>query len=212
PHRCGRGRLHPSKITVALPGTDRPTAPRQPQSPPRITAVGSLTARKGHDVLLAALAQLQDLDWTAQIVGGPHDPDVAQALHAQCLALGLSARVTFVGEVDEAGLHAAYANTSIFALATRYEGYGMVFAEAIAHGLPIVTCLTGAVPDTVPADAGLLVAPDDPTAFADALRLLLTEPGIAKSLADAATRAAERLPTWQDTIRLVVTALEKTAQ
>ncbi len=203
-------RVPAERITVALPGSDRPERPSRPPATPHILTVGSLTRRKGHDVLLAALAQLQDLEWTAEIVGGPQDPAVAAALPEQAAALGLAERVRFVGEVDRASLNACYARASLFALATRYEGYGMVFAEATAHGLPIVSCAAGAVPETAPAESSLLVAPDDAAAFAAALRSILTNPALAARLREGATKAAERLPTWEEAVRLADRALKKT--
>uniref|UniRef100_UPI0028B10A8F glycosyltransferase family 4 protein n=1 Tax=Microbacterium sp. TaxID=51671 RepID=UPI0028B10A8F len=93
-------------------------------------------------------------------------------------------------------------------LATRYEGYGLVFDEALAHGLPIVSCRTGAVPETVPPDAGVLVAPDDPVAFADALRTLLVDRAHRARLAAAAARAGARLPTWEDTAEVAAGVLD----
>ena len=196
-----------AKITVALPGTERPSSPRQEPQTPHILAVGSLTRRKGHDILLDALAQVQDLDWTAEIVGGPHDPAVAAALPEQAARLGLTGRVRFIGELDRADLNACYQRASIFALATRYEGYGMVFAEATAYGLPIVSCAAGAVPETVPAGSSILVPPEDASAFADALRSLLTDNAKLAALTEGAQAAAEDLPTWEDAARLAGDAL-----
>ena len=200
-----------ARITIALPGTDLPPKPRQsPGSIPNILSVGSLTQRKGHDVLLSALASLTDLAWTATIVGGPHDPSVAARLKAQWAALGLEQRVQFAGELERDELDACYARASIFALATRYEGYGMVFAEATANGLPIVSCAAGAVPETAPKKSSILVPPDDPAAFARALRSVLTDPALEARLSDGAKRAAAALPTWDEAIRLAGLALEKT--
>ncbi|HKK30356.1 MAG TPA: glycosyltransferase family 4 protein [Alphaproteobacteria bacterium] len=198
-------------ITAARPGTDRPSQPRRSLDTHRILAVGSLTERKGHDVLLAALSRLTDLAWTAAIVGGPHDPSVAEALAAQRTALGLQNRLEFKGELGTAALHAEYASASLFALATRYEGYGMVFAEATAHGLPIISCDAGAVRHTAPVDASILVTPDDPAAFAAAVRSVLTDPALLARLGASAQRAATDLPTWDAAVQRVAHALARTA-
>ena len=200
----------PDLIRVALPGIARPCprpAPVQGDAPPLILSVGILHPRKGHDVLIAALHRIADLPWRAEIVGNPWEPGHAEALQAQIDDTGLSARIHLAGRVSADRLNALYAEARIFALATRYEGYGIVFNEALVHGLPVVSCRTGAVPDTVPADAGRLVARDDPAAFADALRDLLTVPGLRDTMAAAAQKRGDSLPTWADTAAVAADAL-----
>lgn len=186
-------------ITIARPGTDRPDRPRSPVAPPLILSVGIQHPRKGHDILLKALALIQDLDWTAVIAGKAYDADHALELARLHRDLGLGARVRLAGYVSDAELAELYAAASVFALATRHEGYGLVFDEALAHGLPVVSCRTGAVPDTVPAAAGRLVAPDDARAFAEALGDLLRDEAGYHRCADAALAAGRNLPGWADT-------------
>ncbi|MEM9678314.1 MAG: glycosyltransferase family 4 protein [Pseudomonadota bacterium] len=194
------------RITIAQPGkmerTAQPlTADRKhlPEDTPLILSVGIQHPRKGHDVLLRALAKLKHLPWRAVIVGSAHDPDHAQDLAGLVEQLGLKDRVELAGRIEQNRLDGLFAQASVFALATRYEGYGMVFDEALAWGLPIVSCTTGAVPDTVPRDSGTLVAPDDATAFAEALRHILTDDVTRTQMANASKRAGEALPTWQQT-------------
>lgn len=201
----------PARILIAPPGF-RPADPaRLPAAPPLILSVGILAPRKGHDILLTALAGLTDLDWQAIIVGAPLFPQTAAALHAQNAALGLAGRVRLTGLIDEAALIDLYRSTTVFALATRYEGYGMVFGEALLHGLPIVACRVGAVPQTVPEGAGLLVPPDDPAAFAAALRHLLTDAPARARIAAISTAAGQALPTAADTARVMARALDLAA-
>ena len=198
----------PERITIARPGTDRFARSPAPTDPPLILSVGIQHPRKGHDILLRALARLRSLDWTAVIVGAPYDTDHAAHLAHLRDTLGLSDRVRLTGRVSQEDLAGLYSAASVFALATRYEGYGLVFDEALAAGLPIVSCTTGAVPDTVPKAAGRLVPPDDAEAFAAALREVLTDPWLLKHLAEAAAEAGSRLPTWSDTARVAGRVLD----
>jgi glycosyltransferase involved in cell wall biosynthesis len=198
----------PSEITIVRPGTDRPLGPSAPVDPPLILSVGIQHPRKGHDILLRALAEVTDLAWRAVIVGSPYDPPHAADLATLHAGLGLGARVTFAGRVSSERLSDLYRTAGIFALATRYEGYGIVFDEALAHGLPIVTCRTGAVPQTVPARAGVLVPPDDPAAFAAALRALLEAPGRRAELAAASRAAGALLPGWDTVAAAAGTVLD----
>jgi glycosyltransferase involved in cell wall biosynthesis len=193
--------------SAAEPGTDRPVEPRLPSTPPLILSVGSQVRRKGHDVLIRALGLVSDLEWRAVIAGEARDPVFASEIVELIAVWNLGSRLELPGAVDRQTLHELYRSASVFALATRFEGYGMVFAEAMTYGLPIVTCQTGAVPDTVGTGAALLVEPDDHEALADALRRVLTDADLATSLGSASMAAASALPTWKDTSRQIAATL-----
>lgn len=195
------------RITVAVPGTEPAPASVGNRRVPRILSIGTLTPRKGHDVLLAALKAVEDLAWSAMIVGSRAlSPDTAAALERQLETLGLRERVELAGECDDT--RALLATTDIFALASRYEGYGMALAEALSQGVPVVSCRVGAIPDVVPDEAGILVPVDDSQAFAEALRSLLSDADLRRSKADAARRAGAKLPGWQTTATILSAALE----
>ncbi|MCY4662469.1 MAG: glycosyltransferase family 4 protein [Acidobacteria bacterium] len=200
------------RVRVVEPGTDpapRRSADPAPDAPPLLLSVGAVVPRKGHDVLVRALARLAHLSWECVCAGSlDRHPDHADRVLAGVEARGLTGRVRFTGECDAAALAALYADSEVFVLASFYEGYGMVLAEALAHGLPIVSTTGGAIPETVPADAALLVPPGDEGALADALATLLAggvegaavDSGAQRraALAAAARRHAASLPTWGD--------------
>jgi len=192
----------PDRITVALPGYDGPRDLASVEAGPRILSVGLLARRKGHDVLIRALARIADLDWSAQIVGKSFDPVVEAELRTLITETGLAGRVSLAGELSDAALAQAYREARIFALATRYEGYGMALAEALCHGLPIVTCSGGAVPDTV-GQGALLAPPDDPETFAAHLRHLLSDDAARAALARTARAEGRALPRWSDTAAIM---------
>jgi glycosyltransferase involved in cell wall biosynthesis len=184
------------KITVALPGTQQQRFAACQGNPPRLLTVATLIQRKAHDVLIDALSRLSYLPWTARFVGGDQfDPDWANYLKQSAETLGLAERISFVGSV--ADLNTEYANADVFVLPSRFEGYGMVFAEALAYGLPIIAAHAGAVPDVVPDSAGILVPPNDATRLAFAIQNILTEPAHYQALRLGAQQAATQLPDWQ---------------
>lgn len=194
------------RIVVARPGTDPAARAAGRGDPPVVLSIGSLTRRKGHDVFLRGLSIVADRPWKARIVGtGPE----AEALTHLAKALGLATRVEFLGSLPD--VRAELACADMFALASRHEGFGMAFAEALAHGLPVVGCDAGAVPEVVPKSAGLLVAPNDAEAFGGALAALLDQPDLRQSLADEAWAAGQRLPVWSDAARIVAGMLEAVA-
>mgnify|MGYP001792616257 CR=1 FL=1 len=196
-----------NKITIAMPGVDQPQGAPEPIDPPLILSVGIQLPRKGHDILLRALSQITDLPWQAVIVGAALDRNYADLLATLRHDLHLTDRVQLAGQIDRDPLGQLYRQASLFALATRYEGYGIVFDEALVHGLPIVSCAAGAVPDTVPTDAGRLVPTDDPDAFAAALRLLLVDRTTCESCARASKRAGKNRPGWDTTAQRVAEAI-----
>ena len=184
------------------------TAPDSADSPLRLLCVASLTPRKGHDLLLNALAGLKDLSWHLECVGSPdHDPGWAEGLRALREALGLSQRVSFRGPLSGLALSTCYATADLFVLPSHFEGYGMVFAEALAHGLPILATRAGAIGDTVPEAAGLLVPPGDTEALNRVLRRLLEDGALRDRLAAGAREAGLRLPTWEQAAAAFAAAL-----
>lgn len=201
----------PDRITVARPGVDPPRLAPAPAVPPLILSVGILHPRKGHDILVRALSALSDLDWRAVIVGIPWDAGCAAALAGQVGRSGVASRIDLAGQVAQGWLEQLYARASIFALATRFEGHGLVFDEALVRGLPVVSCMTGAVPDTVPGGAGLLVPAEDADAFARALRRLIVDGRLRDAMSGSAAAAGRLLPRWTHTAEVASAVLATVA-
>jgi glycosyltransferase involved in cell wall biosynthesis len=198
-----------ARLFVASPGTDpRSRALGNPRKP-RLLTVATVTPRKGHDILVAALARLADLPWTSTIAGSlTRAPDTVALLRQQIARSGVADRIALTGEISAEALNTLYTGADIFVLPSRYEGYGMVFAEALAHGLPVAGCAAGAVVDTVPADAAVLVPAGDAAALASALRDLLCDSAARNRMAEAAWMAGQRLPRWEATAAIVADVLQ----
>jgi glycosyltransferase involved in cell wall biosynthesis len=163
-------------------------------------------------VLVEALAGLRHLDWRLTCVGSLERDRAAVAAIRQAIEThDLGGRVTLAGECARERVDAAYCDAEIFVLPSYGEGYGMVYAEALAYGLPIVATNAGAVPETVPASAGLLVPPGDEIALRDALRRVICDVNLRDRLAAGASLAARALRDWPAAVRAWGAALDRLA-
>jgi len=201
------------RVSVVRPGNDPvPPASGSNDGVVRLLSVGSVAPVKGYDLLIAAVATLADMPWRLTIAGDrTRDLAAAARLDADIQTYGLGDRIEVLGAVPPERILELYLASDVFVLASRFEGYGMALAEAIAHGLPVVSTKAGAIPDTVPRGTGLLVPPQDATALAQALRRLIGDPAERQRLSANARAAAAQLPSWQDSARLFAGAIETAA-
>ena len=199
-----------SRIVMIEPGTER--APlacgSRSDGPLQLLCVATLNRGKGHAILFRALASIAERRWRLTCAGSlTRDPPTVQRLWGQLRSDGLDDRIVLTGELDAPGLDALYDRADLFVLATLHETYGMAVAEALARGVPVVSTRTGAISELVGDDAGILVPPGDEKAFTDALRAVITDPGLRTRLAAGARRRRDRLPSWEDAVRKMSDAL-----
>ena len=93
-------------------------------------------------------------------------------------------------------LEAAWSNAEIFALATRFEGYGMAIAEALARGIPVAITAGGAAESLVPPEAGIVAPVDDVEQLGKAMRRMIFSPSLRQTMGDAAWRQGQSFPSW----------------
>ena len=160
-----------------------------PPSAPVAVSVGRHVPEKGYRHLVNAAALVErtrsGVHWI--LVG---DGELRSGLEAQARRLGLASGVHFTGSRDDVADVLALAD--VFVLPSESEGFGRVLVEAMAMGRPVVATTVGGIPDVVVDGAtGLLVAPADPAALADAVRALLDDPARAAALGAAGRARAE---------------------
>jgi glycosyltransferase involved in cell wall biosynthesis len=194
------------RVHVVEPGTDRaPLAKGSGTAIVQLLCVATLVPRKGHETLFRALAALAERNWRLTCIGSlERDPTTVERLRALLRTERLEDRVVLAGEMDRAALSAQYTGADVFVLPTLHEGYGMVVAEALARGLPVISTATGAIGelltfegDVRPARrAGLLVPPGDVAALTSALAAVIRDADLRARLAEGARGMRDRLPTW----------------
>ena len=147
----------------------------------KLVTIGRAVRKKGLDTILEALAKLPaDIKWHWHHVGGG---ELLSELEKQGEALGLSNRIMWHGAQPQAAVRAQLAAADLFLLASRVTGDGdrdglpNVLMEAAVYEVPAVATTTGAIPEFVEnGQSGVLVEPDDVTAFADAITALARDP------------------------------------
>jgi glycosyltransferase involved in cell wall biosynthesis len=197
--------LEPARVSVAVPGVRPAPASSPTAAGARLLCVGAVTPHKGHDVLVAALTRLADLHWCCLCVGSlGRDPNFVRRVRTDLAAAGLAARAQFVGVRTGAALDSCYGAADVLVHPSRGESYGMVVAEALARGLPVIGSDVGGVPEALghASDGrrpGLLAAPGDVECLAAMLRRWLCEPGLRAGLRDAAGERRSTLQSWSAT-------------
>ena len=194
--RARIGTVEPGVEPAPPAGNPARAAERRRQ---RLLCVGSLTPRKGQDVLIDALAALRDEDWLLELVGDPtRDPEFADGLERRIALVELTDRVRLRGACSTEELDRIYRNADLVVVPSHYEGYGMVVTEALARGLPLIATTGGALVDTLPEQGAWRVPPGNTTALAAALRRWFDEPDQRLKLASGALSARGRLSGWRE--------------
>jgi glycosyltransferase involved in cell wall biosynthesis len=196
---------------VATPGGDRFGASTQEQvrarvgqsKTLRIITVGSVIPGKGLDVLLAAMHGLQSEDVALDVVGTEHTaPAFAQRMRT--MAAALKSPITFHGTRSDAELHMRLQSADVFVLPSYYEGFGIVFLEAMAQGLPAIGVHAGAMPSLIrDGSNGYLLAPGDAGNLEGHLRAFARDRALLLRMSLDALSWATRFPSWdQSTERM----------
>jgi glycosyltransferase involved in cell wall biosynthesis len=209
-HGLARERVH-----VVTPGVDaEPLAPGT-DGVSSLLCVASLTPRKGHDLLVEALAAVAELPWTC-VFAGPvsRDPGHVEEIRRLIERHGLGQRVLVVGPLTGEPLANAYSAADLAVLPSRAETYGMVVTEALARGIPVLATAVDGVPETlgqapdgtVP---GILVPSGDVDALATALRRWFGESGVRDRLRASARLRRDALEPWSETSRRMADVLAR---
>jgi len=214
-----------AQVRVALPGSApevirngvhvarfQTPAPAPTKRGPTILATGGVKARKGTHLLIEALARVRQRVPDAQLVvtGIQLEPDYLARVQEQTRALGLADCVYLPGQVPEEELRGWYQHADVFALPSltvgeKFEGFGLVFLEASACGLPVIGTTGSGVAEAVrDGETGLLVPQDDVPALAEAITRVLSDDALRARLG-AAGRAYAQTQDWAQVAARVAT-------
>ncbi len=196
-----------------LPGT--PITPKEladrtrHSTPLRILFVGNVVPRKAVHTLVAALGQVDPSLWRLTIVGSTElDPKYTRQVMAQIETLDIQAQIEWTGRLSDAQLVAVYKAHHLLAMPS-YEGFGIVYLEAMRYGLPVIASTAGAAREVVVHGAnGFLIAPQDAAAIARHVRQLATNGPQLAAMSFAAVGHYQRHPTWAQSMQSIVEWLE----
>jgi len=205
----------PARSVVAPPAGDRfdpaisesEIRARARSGPLEVTFLGNAVPRKGLDALVDGVARLDpdEVDWRLTVVGDRTvDPEYVERVERAVAAAGIGDRVRFVGRLGDESVAARLRESHALAVPSRYEPFGMVYAEAMGFGcVPVATTAGGAGEFVRDGESGVLVSPGDPRAVARALRDLDDRDRLAE-MGGAARREYEARPGWSETLDPVV--------
>jgi glycosyltransferase involved in cell wall biosynthesis len=210
-------RVSSAKIVVTYAGVDSSftpeshSLPRSGSEPFVLMYCGRMNGsreQKGTDVLLKSLPMvIREHDIVLNMVGAGPRLDQYRALAQQ---LNVDRHVRFLGFVEHGQMPAHYRQADLFVLPSRRESFGLVLAEAMACGLPVVATTAGAIPEVVDDGVtGILVPPDDPRALSNGINALLSDPAEMEAMGAAGRARVEKLFTWDKVVERVIAGYHK---
>ena len=185
-------------VGVHRPTHFRATKDQQGANAPIILCPANLIPVKGHKYLIEACATLRERGVELELwIAG--QGKLRRELQEQVEALGLSDRVDFLGQLPHLELLDLYSQGKIAIVVLPsvdlgnglHEGIPVSLIEAMAYGIPVVSTVTGGIPELLEGDAGLLVPPKDPVALAEAIERLVKDPALRKRLGEAGRKRVE---------------------
>jgi len=188
-----RFEISPDRITVCYPG--KPSWSRRPDpgvSGP-VLFLGTVEPRKNVARLIEAYAAIlhRRPDTPDLVIAGRLDIPREELLSRASAVVGLSARVSFAGYVDEAERKRLLSTASMLVLPSLDEGFGIPALEAMTIGLPVIASNRGALPEVV-GDAGILIEPEDVRGLAAAIERVLTDDYLRRSLSAKGVERADQ--------------------
>jgi glycosyltransferase involved in cell wall biosynthesis len=209
-----RYRLDPGRVSVVRPGADPADVAPGTHAGGRFLCVAALAPHKGQDVLVEALAGLDQPGWHGTLLGSPDvDRPFADRLRARVETAGLGERVSFRGPCPPDAMPGEFARADLVVVPSRLESYGLVVTEALAAGLPVVASAVGGIPEALGTASsgvpGILVPPGDPGALRTALENWLADAAERARLRRAAHERRDTLTGWTATAEGVAEVLAR---
>ena len=155
--------------------------------------------RKGLHDLLTALAPLRDRDWHLDVVGSlERDPDYVADIRRRARTLDLAERLTLHGTFGGSLLTEKYAKCQLLVVPSSYEGFGIVYLEAMSFGLPVIANTAGATDEIVRHEStGFLVQPGDTVSLGRQIERVMDDPDLLARMSLASLEAFRDHPTWK---------------
>lgn len=208
-HRLARPDIRSVVVPPSVVLEEKPPTPEEiehlideAEGPVNILLVGNVIRRKGVLTLLHALERLHRMDWRLTIVGRTDlEPRYVSKVRRRIEAMPLRGRVEIVGAIESDRLAHLYRTADIFAMPSTYEGFGISYLEAMAHGLPVIASAAGGARAIVRENGnGFLVEPGNVAMIADRLGLLITDKVLRRNMGVTARAAYDLHPKWNDSL------------
>jgi len=187
-------RVVPNGMDIGKFTAKQVDASRREDQPLRIVTVARLLERKGIQHLLEAIADPVPLNVSLKIIGtGSYE----ESLKRRTAELGLEDRVTFAGFINGNSLPEHYREADLFVLPSQTESFGLVFAEAMASGLPVIATKVGGIPELIRSGTeGILVNPASAGEIREALKYFDDNRDALVEMGSAGRRRIEEKYTW----------------